>query len=179
MIALRELLNDLRTASRSQVALRATMVLALLVFGLLLYSAGTIADFAFVVLGILGLLTACVPTGPLPAAVLLYCVTAWWTGVPHEVTWETLGAALALLCVHLTCGLAGSVPAQAELPDGILREYAVRLGVVVGATVLVWGAAVLQTRLDLPGGVPAVAIGTGAVALVLGVHYVLVTRREG
>lgn len=179
MIPLREFLTDLRTASRDQLTLRGGIVLALLVFALALHSAGTVVNAAFIVLAILGLLTAALPTGPLPAAVLLFCLTAWWAGVPHEVTWETLVAALALLFVHVACGLAGAVPAQADLPDGLLRAYAVRLAVVVGATGLLWGAALLQTRVDLPGGVPAVAIGMGALALVVGVHYLAVTRREG
>lgn len=174
-----DLLDDLRTASQGQLMLRGAVLVSVLVFAVLLVLSGESTPWAVAVLGVLGALCALNPHTVLPAAVILYGLAVWWTGVPDPANPLALPAALSLLLLHTACALAAAVPAQADLPRALLGEYAVRLAIVSGATVALSLVAWLVVEVQPPGGLLAVLLGLLALGLAVGVHYVMVTARPG
>ena len=180
MNPVKELLEDLRSLSRPQVLLRLLILVSLLSFAILLLVAGESSVLALVALSLLG--AACVlnPHTVLPAAVMIYCLAVWWTGVPDPFNPLVLPAALCLMVTHTACALTAAAPAQADLPPGLFRLYAVRLGIVGGATVLLSLVAWLQEWWGYGGGITAVIAGLLALGVAVGVHYWVVTvRQEG
>jgi hypothetical protein len=172
----RHLFADLREASRQQAALRASIVVASLVFALLLVLAGDTSSLALVVLTLLGLLCVVNPHTQLPGALMLYMLLAWGVGVPTVWHPLTLPAALCLLVIHVAAAIAAGVPAQASLPRALSRLYLARLLAVAIATTLVWALAGLVAAGEVPGGIVAALTGLGVVAVGLVTHFVTVTH---
>lgn len=174
-----DLIEDLRSASQHQWALRASVLLATLAFALLLVLAGESTPWSLVILSGLGFLCFLNPHSVIPGAVMLYCLAVWWAGVPDPFNPLALPAALCLLVLHTACALAAAVPAQAELPKALFGQYAVRLAVISGATTVASLLAWVMVELDPPGGLVALLAGLVALGVALGVHYWMVTTRPG
>lgn len=177
MNPMKDLIADVRSLSPQQVLLRATIVVALLIFATCLVAAGESSAYAFIALGLLAALCVINPHTLLPAAVIIYCMAAWWAGVPEPMVPMAAPASLALLLVHTACALSAAAPAQAELPTELFGAYAVRLAYVAGATLLLSLAAVANQALGLRGGVVAVVAALLALGLGLGVHYWTISTR--
>lgn len=178
MNPIKELMEDLRTLSQEQVFLRALIVLSLLGFAGVLLIAGESSAYALIVLSALACLCVLNPHTVLPAAVMIYAMAVWWAGVPEPFNPWAMPAALCLLLLHTACALTAAAPAQAQISRAILGRYAVRLGVVAGATVAFSLVAWAQQAWGYRGGLVAVVSGLLALALALGVHYVVVTLRH-
>lgn len=174
-----DLIEDLRTASSNQQLLRGIILAAVLVFAVLLVASGESTTWALLVLGALGVLCALNPHTVLPAAVMVYCLAVWWTGMPDPLNPLALPAALSLLLLHTACALAAAVPAQASLPRKLLISYAVRLAVVSGATTALFVIGWVIVKTQPPGGLVALLTGLLALGVVVGTHYVVVTARPG
>ncbi|USQ75440.1 hypothetical protein [Ornithinimicrobium cryptoxanthini] len=174
-----DLIEDLRTASQGQLMLRAAVLVSVLAFAVLLVLSGESTLWAVAVLGVLGAFCALNPHTVLPAAIMIYGMAVWWTGVPDPFNPLALPAALSLLLLHTVCALAAAVPAQATLPRELFGQYAVRLAIVSGATTALSLVAWLVVEAEPPGGLVALLVGLLALGLAVGVHYVVVTARPG
>lgn len=174
---MRDLVADLKTLSPEQTVLRGLIVVSLLGFALVLVVAGESSVYALVVLVILGGVCVLNPHTVLPAAVMVYCLATWWAGVSEPlVPWAT-PAALCLLLVHTACALTSAAPAQARIPRELFGQYAVRLAIVAGATIVLSLVAWVHQAWGLGGGLIAVVAGLLALGASLGVYYWAVTLR--
>lgn len=175
---MRELVEELTTASRQQAILRSVMLGATLVFAVAVVLAGESSVWALAILSGLGGAAAVNPHTGLPAFVMLYLVVVWAVGVQALWTPWSLVAALCLLAFHTSAAVAASVPSAAPLSAELWRRYAVRLGWVTAATTVVWLLALLVEAVAVPG---AVVGGIAAMVLLgvgLAVHYLTVTRQS-
>ncbi len=164
--------DELRDASREQLAVRAAIVVATVVFVLAATAAaGTWVwdPWLMLVPVVLAIVVAVVPHGALPALLLLYLVWQWVGAAQSSGAWAQLGAA-CMLTAQLAAALAASVPPPARLPAGLWRRYLPRLAAVYGAAVLVWGLVALVTAAG-SGGVTAMLIGLTAVLAAVLWHY--------
>ncbi|MFK5633116.1 MULTISPECIES: hypothetical protein [unclassified Ornithinimicrobium] len=152
---MRELLDlwaDLRSASRTHLAVRGVAMLGALLFTLALLLAGPGNPVLWTGLVLLGALVVLHPHTLLPVVFILFAVGAWWANVEQVWHWALLPAALGLLLVHSGAALAAAVPAQSPVPDSVLRRWAARVGLVSAVTVAVWA---------LSGALAAVQSGAG------------------
>lgn len=179
MNPVRDLLDDLTSLSREQLVLRFVIVLSLLGFTVTLLIAGESSVYAVVVLSLLSSLCVLNPHTVLPATVIVYCLAVWWVGVPDPFDPWCVPAALCLMLLHTACALASAFPAQASVPTAVFVQYAVRLGIVSGVTVVLSLAAWTQEAVGYGGGLGAVLAGLLALGLALAVYYVVVTLRQG
>lgn len=179
MNPLKDLVEELGSLSREQVILRFMIVLSLLGFTVVLLIAGESSIYAMFVLSLLSAFCAMNPHTVLPAAVLVYCLAVWWVGVSDPFDPWCVPAALFLMLLHTACALTSAFPAQASLPLAVLRLYAVRLGVVAGATVALSLVAWTHETLGYGGGLIAVLSGLMALGLAIGVYYAVVTLKQG
>ncbi|QDO89357.1 hypothetical protein FNH13_14300 [Ornithinimicrobium ciconiae] len=179
MNPLKELVTELGSLSREQVALRFMIVLSLLGFTVVLLIAGESSVYAMVVLSLLSALCVLNPHTALPAAVMLYCLAVWWVGVPEPFNPWCVPAGLCLMVLHTACALTSAFPAPATVPRALLAQYAVRLGLVAGATVLLSLVAWTHEALGYGGGLVAVLAGLLALGLALGTYYAVVTLAQG
>lgn len=173
---MRELMNDLYAASRQTALVRVLIVGSLVVFAMATLLAGSTSVWALIVLAVLGLTTAINPHGGLAGAVLVYLLLVWAYGVEDLWTVWSLIAALSILVFHTAVAVAAATPPSAVIPDAVFSRYAVRLGVVTAATVLVWGLAAVIEIFHINGGVVSGILGLLVLAVGLGLHYVTVTR---
>lgn len=178
MNPMRELLDDLTSLSREQAILRGVMVVSLLAFAVLLLLAGESSVYAVVVLAILSACCVINPHTVLPAAVMIYCMAVWWTGVPEPMVPLATPAALCLLLLHAASALSASAPAQAAIPRELLWRYAVRVALVAGATIALSLVAWTHQAWGYGGGLIAVITGMFALGTVLGVYYWTVTLTQ-
>lgn len=178
MNPVKDLLEDLSSLSREQVLLRLAIVLSLLGFTVVLLIAGESSIAAVVVLSLLSALCVLNPHTVLPAAVIVYCLAVWWVGVPDPFDPWCVPAALCLMVLHTACALSSAFPAHASVPTAVLGAYAVRLGIVSGATVALSLVAWTQEALGYGGGLLAVLSGLLALGLALGVYYTAVTLTQ-
>lgn len=172
-----DLLDDLRSASQQQWALRASILVSTLGFAFVLVLAGQSTPWSLVILGGLGFLCFLNPHSVIPGAVIVYCLAVWWAGVPDPFNPLALPAALCLLVVHTACALAAAVPPQADLPKALFGQYAVRLALVAGATTVVSLVGWTIVELQPPGGIVALLGGLLTLGVALGMHYWVVTVR--
>ena len=177
---MRDLLDlwvDLRSASRAHLAVRLLTLVGALVFTLAFALAGGGNPAAWTLLCVLGGLVVVQPHTLMPGLFLGFALASWWAGVEGPWHWALLPAALGLLLVHVGAALAASVPAQAPVPESVLRRWARRTVVVALATVGVWGAAgLLGTVATRTGGAVPGIVGLALAAGVL-VLYVRQLRR--
>jgi hypothetical protein len=169
----RELLDlwaDLRSASRTHLQVRGAALGGAALFALAYALAGGGNPLAWVGLLVLGLMVVVQPHTLAPGLFLAYAVASWWATVQTTWHWALLPAALGLLVLHTAAALCASVPAQASVPDGVLRRWTARTGLVAAGTVLVWGLAGLLTLRSgdglgaVPGIVGLVVLAVGLVA---------------
>lgn len=145
-----DLLDRLSMASPQQRLLRALAVAGTLVLPVLAaFAAGDGVPLpAVVALVLVGLVLGLVPDSNAPLVWMLLAVGVWVSVVPSAVTWWTWAAAVDLLAVHLACTLTCYGPAPLTLPAGLLRSWAARVVLLVGATSLVWLLARVLTAAD-------------------------------
>jgi hypothetical protein len=161
---------DLRSASRDHLGVRLVSLAGALLFTLALALAGGGSAAGWTALVIFGGLVVLQPHTLMPALFLVFGVASWWAGVDATWHWALLPAALGLLLVHVGAALAASVPAQAPLPQAVLRRWALRTGAVAAVTLGVWGAAGVLLTVATGGGgaVPGIvglALAAGCLAL--------------
>ncbi|MDQ3383204.1 MAG: hypothetical protein M3519_05385 [Actinomycetota bacterium] len=173
---MRELYQELTTASRQQAVLRAVILGSILAFTLVLLIAGESSTWAMVILTLLGVATAVNPHTGLPSFVLLILLATWAVGVDSLWTPWSLVAAVCMLVLHTACAVAAVTPAAAPVPREALARYAVRLGAVAAGTAVLWLMAGAQQLGGVPGGVVASITALLVLALGLGLHYVRITR---
>ena len=141
MRELLDLVADLRSASRTHLAVRGVAMLGALLFTLSLVLAGPGNPVLWAGLVTAGALVVLNPHTLMPVVFLLLAVGAWWANVDALWHWTLLPAAVGLLLVHAGAALAASVPAQSPVPHSVLRRWAARVGVVSAVTVGVWALA--------------------------------------
>lgn len=173
-----ELIEELAHLSREQMILRLAIVTSLLGFTAVLLVAGDSSIYAVIVLSVLGAICVINPHTILPATVMIYCFAVWWVGVPEPFNPWCVPAGLFLMLMHTACALTSAFPAQSTLPRAVLAQYAVRLGVVAGATVALSLVAYAHEAFGYFGGLPAVLVGLMALGLAIGVYYAVVTRTQ-
>ena len=179
---MRELLDlwaDLRSASRTHLLVRDVALGGSLLFALAYALAGGGNLIAWLGLVVLGLLVVVQPHTLAPGLFLGYAVASWWATVETTWHWALLPAALGLLVLHTAAALCASVPAQAPIPESVLRRWTARTGLVASGTVLVWGLAGLLAlrRAEGLGAVPGI-VGLAVLALAL-VAYLRWRGRTG
>lgn len=145
---MRDLLDlwvDLRSASRTHLAVRTAVPGGALLFAVAYGLAGGGNPVAWLGLLALGLAVAVQPHTLAPGLFLGFAVASWWATVQTAWHWALLPAALGLLVLHTAAALCASVPAQAPIPPSVLRRWASRVGLVAAMTVAVWGVAGVLT----------------------------------
>lgn len=174
-----ELLHDITTASRQQVALRVSIAVAALLLALILFTAGEVSPWALAVLSGLGALVALNPHTEMPGVLMVYTLVTWWVAV--DAPWHPLALpmALCLLFIHVASALAAGMPAQAAIPARLWLLYWPRLALVAMATGAFWVLAGMHAMSDLPGGPYAVLSAFVVLGAGLVVHYLFITRRTG
>lgn len=165
-----DLFVDLRSASRSHLLARAAILVGAAVFMLAYALAGGGGVVAWVGLLLIGLLVVVQPHAVAPGLFVGFAVGSWWITVDGPWHWALLPASIGILLLHTAAALCGSVPAQAQVPESVLRTWAARFGLVCALTTGVWGVAgLLSTRAGeglgtLPGIVGLAVLVGGLVA---------------
>jgi hypothetical protein len=155
--------------SRSQLVLRGTIVAASLTMLVLTLAASPhpiiVAAFVLVALTVYA---AVEPDSILVTVLLGGHVLHWLSAVPvptDTAAWVgLLAAAGAGLVLHLTAGLAASLPGPVPVPRLTLRRWARRGALVAAATVPVWAVAMLSGRASVKGEVSLTYAAIAAVA---------------
>lgn len=151
-------MEEIWAASQQQAILRVLIVVSLVVFAASTLMAGTTSVWALIVLALLGLGCAVNPHSALPATVLVYALGMWAVGVPPSWSMWSLVASLSVLVFHTACALAAATPAQAPVPVPVFARYAVRMGLIAGVTLMLWGVAA-AVEANPGGGVLAGVVG--------------------
>lgn len=168
MRELLDLWSDLRSASRTHLMVRGAVLVGATVFAAAYALAGGGNPLAWAGLLVLGGLVVLQPHTLAPGLFLGYAVASWWATVETTWHWALLPAAGGLLVLHTAAALCASVPAQAPVPDTVLRRWAARTALVGAGAVLVWGLAGLLTlrRAEGLGAVPGI-VGLAVLAAAL------------
>ncbi|MGD8150353.1 hypothetical protein [Ornithinimicrobium sp. Y1694] len=152
-----DLWGDLRTSSRTHRYVRGGVLAGAALWVLAYIAAGGGNPWAWGGGIFIGVLAVIQPHTIAPGLFLGFGVASWWATVDGPWHWALLPAALGLVLLHTCAALCASVPAQAPIPESVLRRWLARLGLVSAVTVLVWGVAgALSTR---TGGEGAEALG--------------------
>jgi hypothetical protein len=163
-------LDRLSELSPQQRLLRAAMAGTSLVFLALIPAAGgRFHPLLSAAIVLLCLLAALVPDTSVALFLVLALVTLWGIAVPETLDGWLLLAALDLVALHVCCLLASYGPTSIVLDRRLLRLWVGRTGLLVAATVLVWGACLLALRALPSGGVWAFTAGLVVLLVWLGV----------
>ena len=148
-----DLLVDLRSASRSHQAVRAAILAGALLYGIALALAGGGTTTGLVGLAVAAVLVVVQPHAVAPGLFFFLAIGLWLATTDGPWHWALLPASLGLVLLHTAAALCASVPAQAQLPEEVLRTWGARLGLVAAVTTGVWGVA------GLLGGATSAALG--------------------
>lgn len=173
-----DLWADLRSGSRDSWKVRGAILaggaMVFVAFGF----AGVGSPLAWMVQLLLTALVVLQPHTFMPFAYLLWVFGSWWAGVDATWHWALLPAAIGVLLVHAGSALAAAVPAQATLPESVLRTWLARTGVVAALTTGVWGVAGLLAGVGRGSGLVPGLIGLVVLAAGL-LYFTWAWVREG
>jgi hypothetical protein len=162
-----DLLAALRRLTPSQFLARVTIVGAALLALLACAQAAHRWPPAFAIVAFLGaaVLTTVVPDTHAGSAALVVFGWVWLVHVDATTSAWLLLAAPALGLFHTSTAFIAGTPAHATLGRVAFERWATRFGLIVAATVAIWGLVVWLDRLDAH---PAIALTVVALVLLCG-----------
>ena len=146
-------MNELRTWSRGQWALRAVTALGPVLAMLATIPVGTPPPWWSVLLvAALGAAYAYFPDSAVGAGALLVVLIWWGVGPPDGLHPMALVASAAVLASHVAGTVAGYGPGSVPPDADTVRRWAIRAAVVFPSAILAWAmATAVRDRVEPPG----------------------------
>jgi hypothetical protein len=170
----RSFLDGLGRLNRQQAVLRGGIaILPVLAFGLELQAGAPAQTLLVLLVGAFAVLSAVAPDSHAPLGVVLVLGVYWAMSIEEAISWQLLVLAVLLVVFHVACLLASYGPPSAVLDRTLLALWWPRVAALSVVAGLVWVAALVASRTDLPASGWLLAAGL----LVVLAWTVLLSRR--
>lgn len=172
-----DLVDLVSVSSRQQRVLRALVVVAAGAFLALVPAAGGGGHPWLSAAGVLlALVAAAAPESHAPLGLLLFLCGFWYVAVPDRLGAVTVGAAVALLVVHVAATLTAHGPPGVTLERSLLRTWGLRTLLCAASAAGLWLAGRAAASAHGPASAMAVAL---ALLVVLGWCLLVAARIAG